>query len=145
MDVRREFDKEYANLSPQEKKELVKEFDRHRDDTPKGYRVGAASKLMDFKHTYQLLEEIVSLLQTIHIAPTHTLRKMSSMTTRVGGHGFFCIFRGTTAFKSDPRWYFSNEGMESYLKFVVRKGWNTMNIGTQLEVFAIAACNPLCK
>ena len=40
-----------------------------------------------------------------------------------------------------PYWYFTTPSLEEYMKIAVRKRWDTSEVGTKLEVFAIAGCN----
>jgi hypothetical protein len=37
-----------------------------------------------------------------------------------------------------PQWYFTNPELEKYLTMVVRKRWDTAEVGAKLEAFAIA-------
>jgi hypothetical protein len=40
-----------------------------------------------------------------------------------------------------PYWYFSSPGLEDYMKIAVRRRWDTSEVGTKLEAFAIAGCD----
>ena len=66
---------------------------------------------------------------------------MQGLSTRVGAHGFFCLVRASPHDNTSPKWYYTHEGIEDYLKFVVRRRWDPSLIGTQLEAFAIAGCD----
>ena len=41
-----------------------------------------------------------------------------------------------------PQWYFTTEAMENYMKIAAKK-WNTHDVGTKVEAFAIAGCDTL--
>ena len=66
---------------------------------------------------------------------------MQGLSTRVGAHGFFCLVRASPHYNTSPKWYYTHEGIEDYLKFVVRRRWDPRLVGTQLEAFAIAGCD----
>ena len=40
-----------------------------------------------------------------------------------------------------PYWYFTTPAIEEYMKIAVRKRWDTSEVGTKLEAFAIAGCD----
>ncbi len=40
-----------------------------------------------------------------------------------------------------PQWYFTSEAISNYMPLVVRKKWDTHDIGIKLEAFAIAGCD----
>jgi hypothetical protein len=67
--------------------------------------------------------------------------QMQTLSTRIGAHGFFCLVRASPYYNTSPKWYYLHEGMEDYLKFVVRRRWDPRLIGTQLEAFAISGCD----
>ena len=66
---------------------------------------------------------------------------MQALSTRVGAHGFFCLVRASPHYNTAPRWYYTHEGIEDYLKFIVRRRWDPRLIGTQLEAFAVSGCD----
>ena len=41
----------------------------------------------------------------------------------------------------NPRWFFTSPPIEEYLKLIVRRKWDTTEIGLQVEAFAIASCD----
>lgn len=45
----------------------------------------------------------------------------------------------------DPRWCFSDEAIDEYLRGAVRKGWDVSKIGALTEAFAVAGCNAAGK
>ena len=66
---------------------------------------------------------------------------MTGLTYRVGLEGFFCIVRNSPEYHMKPYWYFTMPSLEEYMKIAVRKRWDTSEVGTKLEAFAIAGCN----
>lgn len=66
---------------------------------------------------------------------------MQNLNARIGAHGFFCLVRASPLYNTAPRWYYTNEGIEDYLKFVVRRRWDPRLIGTQLEAFSMSGCD----
>ena len=61
----------------------------------------------------------------------------------MGIEGFFCIVRSTPDYHISPQWYFMTEALSDYMKIAVRRKWDTHEVGTKLEVFAIAGCDPI--
>jgi hypothetical protein len=45
----------------------------------------------------------------------------------------------------NPYWYFTSPALEEYMKIAVRKRWDTSEVGTRLEAFAIAGCDPISE
>ena len=45
----------------------------------------------------------------------------------------------------NPYWYFTSPALEEYMKIAVRKRWDTSEVGTKLEAFAIAGCDPISE
>ncbi|EKM49344.1 uncharacterized protein PHACADRAFT_106988, partial [Phanerochaete carnosa HHB-10118-sp] len=112
---------EYHALSDEEKTkcvydyELVHEFKKHvRRTTSRG-------KIQDFSHTAAILEEIIL-----------------DLDNRIGVKGFFCLVRSTTDFATEPQWWFSSADLERFLSVGWRKRWDSKQIGTMVEAFAIA-------
>ena len=60
---------------------------------------------------------------------------------RVGVEGFICIVRNSADYHMKPYWYFTSPALEDYMKIAVRKRWDTSEVGTKLEAFAIAGCD----
>ena len=67
--------------------------------------------------------------------------QMQVLSTRIGAHGFSCLVRASPHYNTSPKWYYTHEGIEDYLKFVVRCRWDPRLVGTQLEAFAISGCD----
>lgn len=74
-------------------------------------------------------------------SPLTLSSQMQGLSTRVGAHGFFCLVRASANYNTSPKWYYTHEGIDDYLKFIVRRRWDPRLIGTQLEAFAIAGCD----
>jgi len=70
---------------------------------------------------------------------------MSGLNSRVGIEGFFCIVRNNSQYHMSPQWYFTTEALANYMPMAVRKKWDTHDVGTKLEAFAIAGCDPVSK
>ncbi|KAJ6612564.1 hypothetical protein B0H10DRAFT_1952250 [Mycena sp. CBHHK59/15] len=60
---------------------------------------------------------------------------------RVGVEGFFCLVRNTPDFFMATQWYFTSRELERYMPLAVRRKWDTGEVGTRLEAFAVAGCN----
>lgn len=45
----------------------------------------------------------------------------------------------------NPQWFFTSSALEEYMKIAVRKKWDTSEVGTKLEAFAIAGCDTVSE
>lgn len=70
---------------------------------------------------------------------------MTGLTYRVGVEGFFCIVRNSPDYHMQPQWFFTSPALEEYMKLAVRKKWDTSEVGTKLEAFAIAGCDTVSE
>lgn len=52
--------------------------------------------------------------------------------------------RNTPTYHIQPQWYFTCDGLEKYMKIATNK-WSTHDVGTKVEAFAIAGCDPISK
>ena len=68
---------------------------------------------------------------------------MTGLKARVGVEGFFCIVRNTPDYHVKPEWYFSSVALSDYMQIAVGHKWSAHRIGTKLEAFAIAGCDPI--
>ncbi len=63
---------------------------------------------------------------------------------RCGVDGFYCLFRNTGDFAFKPRWWFSSQAIDEYLRASVRR-FEPEKIGVLAEAFAISGANYFCK
>ena len=143
MDVRKQHADEYAALTPTEKEAIVAEHDLRKAHSAPSTRVTARSRVQDFAHTYQQISDLASpqFGSCQATANTLTIDQMQALSTRIGAHGFFCLVQASPHYNTSPKWYYTHEGIEDYLKFVVRRRWDPRLVGTQLEAFAISGCD----
>jgi hypothetical protein len=66
---------------------------------------------------------------------------MDGLNCRVSIQGFFCIICSSTNFHMAPQWYFTMPELEEYMKVVVHHRWDTAEVGTKIEAFAITGCD----
>jgi hypothetical protein len=66
---------------------------------------------------------------------------MTGLTYRVGVEGFFCIVRNSPEYHMKPYWYFTSPALEDYMKIAVCRRWDTSEVGTKIEAFAVAGCD----
>ena len=52
--------------------------------------------------------------------------------------------RNTPTYHIQPQWFFTCDGLEKYMKIATKK-WSTHDVGTKVEAFAIAGCDPISK
>jgi hypothetical protein len=75
---------------------------------------------------------------------THGLQ-IEGLSYRVSIQGFFCIVRDNPDFFMGPQWYFMSDALRQYMPLAVRRKWDTSDIGTRLEAFALAGCDTMSK
>jgi hypothetical protein len=68
---------------------------------------------------------------------------MVGLNDRVGIEGFFCIVRSSPDFHMRPQFYFTSQQLEEYMGLCIRKKWDTAEVGTKVEAFAVAGSNVL--
>ena len=142
MDIREKYGNEYAALTPAEKEKLVAEFESKKvDPAAPSTRVTAQSRVLDFANTYDQIANLVRSSTSAWFVANTNIIQMQALSTRIGAHGFFCLIRASPHYNTAPRWYFTDDEINEYLKFVIRRRWDPRLVGTQLEAFAIAGCD----
>jgi hypothetical protein len=71
--------------------------------------------------------------------------QIEGLSYRVGIQGFFCIVRDNPDFFMGPQWYFTSDALRQYMPLAVRRKWDTSDVGTRLEAFALAGCDTMSK
>ena len=66
---------------------------------------------------------------------------MTGLTYHVGVEGFFCIVQNSPEYHMKLYWYFTSLALKEYMMIVVHRQWDTSEVGTKLEAFAVAGCN----
>ncbi|KAJ7244252.1 hypothetical protein C8J57DRAFT_1083146 [Mycena rebaudengoi] len=119
---------EYAAFTDEQKQDCVDRFKdlrsrevKLRRDTPRG-------RIQDLANT-------VRNMQMLIVGLGH----------RVGIEGFFCVVRNNTDYHTKPKWFFTSPELEAYMSIVVRRKWDTEEVGTRLEAFAIAGSNVMSE
>ncbi|KAJ6573766.1 hypothetical protein DFH09DRAFT_1311850 [Mycena vulgaris] len=115
---------EYLKLTPEEKANLVERFTESKRDAAKLCCDTPRARMRDVSNTVRNIQMM-----------------FHGLTYRVGVEGFFCIVRNTSDFHMAPQWYFTSKELERYMPLAVRKKWDTGEVGTRLEAFAVAGCN----
>ncbi|TFK79199.1 hypothetical protein K466DRAFT_505960, partial [Polyporus arcularius HHB13444] len=127
VELAKENIEDYHNLSRAEKEELRKALDEHKKSQTHGLRLTQKGRTKDVSHTCQKIEDLITGAQG-----------------RCGVDGFYCIFRNTGDYSMKPRWWFSNQAIDEYLRASVRK-FEPEKIGVLAEAFAISGANYFCK
>lgn len=68
---------------------------------------------------------------------------MTGLNLRVGIEGFVGIVRSSPDFHMQPQFYYTSQELEDYMKMAIRKRWDTVEVGTKIEAFAVAGSNVL--
>jgi hypothetical protein len=87
------------------------------------------------------------MLVSNHAVPSIVLitpfLQLHGLSYRVGIEGLFCIVRSTPNFYMGPQWYFTSDALRQYMPLAVRRKWDTSDVGTRLEAFALAGCDSM--
>ncbi|KAJ6455347.1 hypothetical protein C8R45DRAFT_1187918, partial [Mycena sanguinolenta] len=121
-----EYKDEYGALTATEKAELVARFEKVKEDIPKMRRDTPKAHVQDVANTVRNIEAL-----------------FRGLSHRVGVEGLFCIVRNNTEFYMGPQWYFTSDAIRQYMPLAVRRKWDTGEVGTRLEVFAVAGCDAM--
>lgn len=74
-----------------------------------------------------------------------TITQIDGLRNKAGVEAFFCIVRNNAEYHMKPQWYFTSEAIANYMPMIVRKKWDTHDIGIKLEAFAIAGCDRISE
>lgn len=128
LDIQSEFKEEYHGLSKEEQEEVLREYkENHSSSSSHAPRISPRACIQDFANT----ERNIKML-------------LNGLKLRVGIEGFYCIVRNTTTYHTPPKWFFTSPELEKYMK-LASKNWSLHNVGTKIEAFAIAGCDPISK
>lgn len=114
-------------LGPEEREEILREHKESSSSSINAPRVSPRARIQDFSNTVANIKKLIDGLKL-----------------RVGIEGFFCIVRNTTAYHTQPQWFFTSNQLEKYMPLAA-KNWSLHNVGTKLEAFAIAGCDPISE
>ncbi|KAJ7785380.1 hypothetical protein B0H14DRAFT_2630594 [Mycena olivaceomarginata] len=109
---------EYEALTPEEKTELVQEFEKTRTRNFQLRRDTPRARVQDV---------------------ANVVCNMKMLALRV----FFCVVKNNVDFKMEPEWYFTSKELETYMEIATQKRWVTGEVGMRLEAFVIAGCDPV--
>ncbi|KAK7041908.1 hypothetical protein VNI00_008889 [Paramarasmius palmivorus] len=115
----------YANMTRQEKKEIVKRYlEYKKTETHKHIQnPNSQSRAQDMAGVITNLKEI-----------------MKAAKQRCGIEGMFIVVRNTTDAFMSPEVFWSNPKWEPYMKMIA-KGWDTDTVSTKLMHFSVADCD----
>ncbi|KAJ7233791.1 hypothetical protein C8J57DRAFT_1090264 [Mycena rebaudengoi] len=119
---------EYLKLSDGDKAQLVERFQDVKNRDVKLRRNTPRGRIQDLANT-------VRNMQLMMVGLGH----------RVGIEGFFCIVRNNADFHAKPHWYFTSPELENYMKIACHQRWDTVQIGTKIEAFAVAGSDVLSE
>ncbi|KAJ7778072.1 hypothetical protein B0H14DRAFT_2401345 [Mycena olivaceomarginata] len=121
-----EYKEEYEALTAEEKADLVTRYNAVKDDIPKIRRDTVKACVQDVSNTVRNIQML-----------------LHGLSYRVGIEGVFCIVRSTPNFYMGPQWYFTSDALRQYMPLAVRRKWDTSDVGTRLEAFALAGCDSM--
>ncbi|RDX42145.1 hypothetical protein OH76DRAFT_1488927 [Lentinus brumalis] len=114
---------DYYNLTDEQKNELVKEFEEEKKSQTHGLRLGARARTKDVSVTCKKIEDLFTGIQG-----------------RAGVEGFYMIVRSNGDYSFKPRFWFTSESLDEYLRGAVRR-FEPEKIGVLAEAFAISGAN----
>ncbi|KAH9856315.1 hypothetical protein C2E23DRAFT_882399 [Lenzites betulinus] len=114
---------EYRNLTSEQKAALKADLIEERKSRQFGIRISQRGRTQDVNHVCEKIEDLLQGLQH-----------------RVGVEAFFCVVRNTADYPLKPRWWFSSNTLDEFLRGNVRR-FEPERIGVMAEAFAIAGCD----
>ncbi|KAJ7803496.1 hypothetical protein B0H13DRAFT_1671678 [Mycena leptocephala] len=123
-ELHEEYIDEYRALTDAERTEYVARFETNRAQDIKLQRPTPRAKIQD----------VANIVRNMKLL-------MTGLSTCVGIEGFFCIVRDSADFHMQPQWFFTSRELEQYMPIATRKKWVTQEVGTKIEVFAVAGCD----
>ncbi|KAJ7716700.1 hypothetical protein B0H16DRAFT_1338642 [Mycena metata] len=127
-ELHEEYYAEYEAMTEEEKNVLVKRFEGVKAAAPKLRRDTPRARIRDVSNTCKNIQML-----------------MYALSYRVGIEGFFCVVPNSTDFHMNPQWYFTSQELERYMPIAVRRKWDTVDVGTRIEAFAVAGCDTMRK
>ncbi|KAF8179465.1 hypothetical protein BJ912DRAFT_804022, partial [Pholiota molesta] len=124
MDIQRTYQQEYNSLTQEEREDVVCKFKENIDTSKRIARPSPRGRIQDFANT---VRNIILLIEGLKV--------------RVGLEGFFCLVRNTATYHIKPQWFFTSEALANYMRLAVSNRWNSHDVGTKIEAFAIAGCD----
>ncbi|KAL7279279.1 hypothetical protein ACG7TL_007120 [Trametes sanguinea] len=126
-DLSRAHSEQYQALSTEQKAQFVQELCEERNSQQYGLRLTQRARTLDINRTGNLIEELISGLQS-----------------RVGIQAMYLIVRSNPELVLEPRWFFSDPALEEYLCGAVRR-FDPERIGVLAEAFCVAGSDFFCK
>ncbi|KAJ6485504.1 hypothetical protein DFH09DRAFT_1339785 [Mycena vulgaris] len=120
------YHEEYNALTEEEKLNLVERFTEAKADLPKIRRDTPRARIRDLSNTVRNIQMM-----------------LHGVSYRVGAEAMLCIVRNTPDFYMAPQWYFTSPELERYMPLAVRRHWDTGEVGTRLEAFALAGLDTM--
>ncbi|KIY47552.1 hypothetical protein FISHEDRAFT_74486 [Fistulina hepatica ATCC 64428] len=117
------YDGDYHALTVAERKELVL---RHKEDKALeawSRRQTNGAKMRDMTNTREIAMDL-----------------FNGLRRRTGAETFFVIVSGEVEFAMDPKWYFTNQKIDEYLK-IAGRNWETNRVGYKIQAFCQAGCD----
>jgi hypothetical protein len=145
LEIQEDFREEYQNLTKDERDELVKNFKEEKSTLRKIPCPTARGRVQDVANVTRNICELVGWTCAINGPNTNLLYdlELTGLNFRVGIEGFFCIVRSSPDFHMHPYIYYTTPALEDYMKIVIRKRWDTTEVGAKIEAFAVAGSNVL--
>ncbi|KAJ7278163.1 hypothetical protein C8J57DRAFT_1059900 [Mycena rebaudengoi] len=119
---------EYRNLTDEQKVELVENFKN----------IKARAAVLQRATPRAKIQDVANIVRNIQLL-------LVGLGTRVGVEAFFCIVRNNTEYHMAPQWFFTSPELEKYMVLATRNKWDTSQVGTKIEAFAVAGCDTLSE
>ncbi|KAJ6555542.1 hypothetical protein B0H10DRAFT_2241314 [Mycena sp. CBHHK59/15] len=83
---------------------------------------------------------LVAKFKTLRMSFQH---EAAGLGTQWGIEVFLCIVCNNSEFHMAPEWFFTIPELEKYMMIVTRRKWDTAEVGSKAEAFAVAGCDPV--
>ncbi|OBZ76607.1 hypothetical protein A0H81_03870 [Grifola frondosa] len=111
LDLQKENIDDCRGLTSEEKEFLIEELEEERESWMKGVRLSQRGRMQNVNNVCNKMDEL-----------------LDGLKHRAGIQGFYCLFRSTPDFNMAPRWFFTTDDIDMYLRTTIKKGWDTDNI-----------------
>ncbi|PPQ82115.1 hypothetical protein CVT25_014277 [Psilocybe cyanescens] len=126
VNIKCDYMDEYNALKEEEHEELACKHKENKDSSRKLWRPLPRGRICDVSNV-----------------KWNMIFLLNGLKAHIGIEAFFCIVRNTPDYHIQPQWYFTSETLADYMKIAVRKRWDAHEVGTKIEAFSIAGCNPV--
>ncbi|KAL0564736.1 hypothetical protein V5O48_017307 [Marasmius crinis-equi] len=115
-------DAKYKDMTDEQKQKMIDNHEAAKDELEKERVTRPSQK---------------SCAQDVQGTISNVIKLLKGLKHRQGVEAMCLVFRNRTEPFMDPKWYFSNEKINTYMN-TLYCGWDAVDVGQKLEAFAVA-------